>query len=77
MALSFKQVDVFTDRPFLGNPVAVVIDADLLESPHFRILSRLWCESVKVGRSARSSITSATSAMSGWSSSAWLRVTMI
>lgn len=24
----FKQVDVFTDRPFLGNPVAVVLDAD-------------------------------------------------
>jgi PhzF family phenazine biosynthesis protein len=24
----FKQVDVFTDRPFYGNPVAVVLDAD-------------------------------------------------
>jgi PhzF family phenazine biosynthesis protein len=24
----FKQVDVFTGRPFLGNPVAVVLDAD-------------------------------------------------
>ena len=24
----FKQVDVFTSRPFLGNPVAVVLDAD-------------------------------------------------
>jgi PhzF family phenazine biosynthesis protein len=24
----FKQVDVFTDRPFLGNPVAVVLGAD-------------------------------------------------
>ena len=24
----FNQVDVFTDRPFLGNPVAVVLDAD-------------------------------------------------
>jgi PhzF family phenazine biosynthesis protein len=23
--LKFKQVDVFTDRPFLGNPVAVVV----------------------------------------------------
>src|SRR4030042_660752 len=23
----FKQVDVFTDRPFFGNPVAVVLDA--------------------------------------------------
>lgn len=25
---NFKQVDVFTDRPLLGNPVAVVFDAD-------------------------------------------------
>ncbi len=25
---SFKQVDVFTGRPFFGNPVAVVLDAD-------------------------------------------------
>ena len=24
----FKQVDVFTARPFFGNPVAVVLDAD-------------------------------------------------
>src|SRR5687768_9972856 len=30
MALRFKQVDVFTDRPFLGNPVAVVIGAEAL-----------------------------------------------
>ena len=28
----FKQVDVFTDRPFLGNPVAVVIDAEGLDT---------------------------------------------
>ncbi|HEY2986309.1 MAG TPA: PhzF family phenazine biosynthesis protein [Candidatus Binatia bacterium] len=27
-SLSFKQVDVFTQRPFLGNPVAVVIGAE-------------------------------------------------
>jgi PhzF family phenazine biosynthesis protein len=32
MALSFKQVDVFTDRPFLGNPVAVVIGAEALST---------------------------------------------
>jgi PhzF family phenazine biosynthesis protein len=31
-ALRFKQVDVFTDRPFLGNPVAVVLDADSLDA---------------------------------------------
>ena len=24
----FKQVDVFTDKPFYGNPVAVVFNAD-------------------------------------------------
>ena len=28
----FKQVDVFTDKPFLGNPVAVVIDAEGLDT---------------------------------------------
>jgi PhzF family phenazine biosynthesis protein len=31
MALRFKQVDVFTDMPFAGNPVAVVLDADGLD----------------------------------------------
>jgi PhzF family phenazine biosynthesis protein len=30
--LPFKQVDVFTGRPFFGNPVAVVIGADRLET---------------------------------------------
>jgi PhzF family phenazine biosynthesis protein len=30
--LRFKQVDVFTDKPFLGNPVAVVIDAEGLDT---------------------------------------------
>ena len=30
--MKFKQVDVFTERPFLGNPVAVVIDAEGLDS---------------------------------------------
>jgi PhzF family phenazine biosynthesis protein len=30
--LQFKQVDVFTDRPFLGNPVAVVIGAESLDT---------------------------------------------
>ena len=28
MKRRFKQVDVFTDKPFLGNPVAVVLDAE-------------------------------------------------
>ena len=30
--LSFKQVDVFTNRRFMGNPVAVVLEADGLSS---------------------------------------------
>ena len=30
--LPFKQVDVFTDRPFLGNPVAVIIGGDALDT---------------------------------------------
>jgi PhzF family phenazine biosynthesis protein len=31
-ALRFKQVDVFTTRPFFGNPVAVILDGDALET---------------------------------------------
>jgi len=31
MGLRFKQVDVFTAKPFLGNPVAVVIGAEQLD----------------------------------------------
>ncbi len=30
--LRFKQVDVFTRKPFSGNPVAVVLDADKLDA---------------------------------------------
>jgi PhzF family phenazine biosynthesis protein len=36
----FKQVDVFTDRPFLGNPVAVVIGAEALDTP---TMQRIAC----------------------------------
>ena len=32
MALRFKQVDVFTGKPFFGNPVAVVIGAEALDT---------------------------------------------
>jgi PhzF family phenazine biosynthesis protein len=31
--LRFKQVDVFTTRPFFGNPVAVILDGDGLDTP--------------------------------------------
>ena len=34
--LPFKQVDVFTGKPFLGNPVAVVIGADSLSTDEMR-----------------------------------------
>jgi PhzF family phenazine biosynthesis protein len=32
MSIRFKQVDVFTSKPFRGNPVAVVLDAEGLDS---------------------------------------------
>jgi len=32
MSFRFKQVDVFTGKPFAGNPVAVILDADDLDS---------------------------------------------
>ena len=38
--LPFKQVDVFTGKPFLGNPVAVVIDADGLDTPQMQRIAR-------------------------------------
>lgn len=33
---AFSQVDVFTDEPYLGNPVAVVLDADGLSTDQMR-----------------------------------------
>ena len=38
--LPFKQVDVFTDQPFLGNPVAVVIGAEDLEAAAMQRIAR-------------------------------------
>jgi PhzF family phenazine biosynthesis protein len=38
--LAFKQVDVFTARPFLGNAVAVVIGAEGLEAPAMQRIAR-------------------------------------
>ena len=38
--MKFKQVDVFTDKPFLGNPVAVVIGADGLDT---EAMQRIAC----------------------------------
>ena len=36
----FKQIDVFTSRPFLGNPVAVVLDAAGLETADMQRIAR-------------------------------------
>ena len=36
----FKQVDAFTDRPFRGNPVAVVLDSDGLEAAEMQHIAR-------------------------------------
>jgi PhzF family phenazine biosynthesis protein len=38
--LRFKQVDVFTDRPFFGNPVAVVIGAEGLDTQAMQRIAR-------------------------------------
>ena len=40
MNLKFKQVDVFTDRAFLGNPVAVVIGAEGLDTEAMQRIAR-------------------------------------
>jgi PhzF family phenazine biosynthesis protein len=36
----FLQVDVFTDTPYLGNPVAVVLDADGLDTEQLQLFAR-------------------------------------
>ena len=36
----FRQVDVFTDRPYAGNPVAVVVDAEGLDDAMMRAIAR-------------------------------------
>lgn len=38
--MKFKQVDVFTDKPFLGNPVAVIIGADGLDTETMQRIAR-------------------------------------
>ncbi|MCD6043665.1 MAG: aes [Burkholderiales bacterium] len=38
--MKFKQVDVFTDQPFLGNPVAVVIGAEGLDTAAMQRIAR-------------------------------------
>ncbi|MPZ39745.1 MAG: PhzF family phenazine biosynthesis isomerase [Rhizobiales bacterium] len=40
MKLSFATLDVFTDRRFTGNPLAVVFDADVLDDARMQIISR-------------------------------------
>ena len=38
--LHYRQVDVFTDRPFAGNPLVVVLDADGLDTTDLARLAR-------------------------------------
>src|SRR3954454_15038776 len=38
--LRYEVVDVFTDRPFAGNPLAVVYDADELAADQMQALAR-------------------------------------
>ena len=40
MKRSYKVIDVFTDRPLLGNPVAVVLDAEGLDMPAMQAVAR-------------------------------------
>lgn len=40
MARAFRQVDVFSETPFRGNPVAVVLDGDGLEAEDMRAVAR-------------------------------------
>ena len=37
---AFTQVDVFTDRPLLGNPLAVVHGADALDAERMQAFAR-------------------------------------
>lgn len=39
-AVPFKQVDVFTDHPFRGNPVAVILDAEGLDGEAMQAIAR-------------------------------------
>ncbi len=39
-AVPFKQVDVFTDHPFRGNPVAVILDAEGLDGVAMQAIAR-------------------------------------
>jgi predicted PhzF superfamily epimerase YddE/YHI9 len=45
-SLNFKQVDVFTQKPFRGNPVAVVIGAGTLSSEE---MQRIQGSSIQIG----------------------------
>jgi trans-2,3-dihydro-3-hydroxyanthranilate isomerase len=40
MKLAFHTLDVFTDRAFGGNPLAVVLDADRLTTPQMQTIAR-------------------------------------
>jgi predicted PhzF superfamily epimerase YddE/YHI9 len=39
-SVRFKQVDVFTSQPFKGNPLAVIFDADALDTAQMQAIAR-------------------------------------
>jgi PhzF family phenazine biosynthesis protein len=43
VAHQFRQVDVFTETPYFGNPVAVVLGADGLSDEHMQLFAR-WTD---------------------------------
>ncbi|MEO8526348.1 MAG: PhzF family phenazine biosynthesis isomerase, partial [Caldimonas sp.] len=47
-AFAFTQVDVFTDRPLLGNPLAVVHGADALDEERMQAFAR-WTNLSETG----------------------------
>jgi trans-2,3-dihydro-3-hydroxyanthranilate isomerase len=60
VAMRFAVYDVFTDRPFAGNPLAVVFDADALSDAQMQAVAREFnlsetvfiCSAVKARRAA-------------------------
>ncbi len=54
LQLRFVQVDVFTDRPLMGNAVAVVLDGAALEDEQMQAMAH--CKGRELGRDGRVSV---------------------
>ncbi len=55
----FKQVDVFTAVPFMGNPVAVILDADGLSAEQMQAIAR-WTNLSETTFVTKATVTNAT-----------------